>query len=345
MSLINEMLRDLESRKATNNTPPPLQKTFNVKQSTGAKIPRLLLALITIPIIGASVGLYQYRHQLIKSTEVIVADTRGLEKPVTVNEVLNTALPIKEPLITKSVDIEPISVVQTTAPLPLAPSKQLEEQVVALNPAPKVLASPVKKAVVIPKSLPIQHASPKQQADLWVRHVEKNVDDGSAVIKLEQALQLDPGHLKARLLLAKLLYDQGQVNRLAEFLDQCLLLFPDNLQFINTRTQLFLQQKDPNAAFKVLQGIDTNNSADETYLSLLAATYQQLQFFTNAVKVYQRLVDINSGKAEYWLGLALAYEQLGNLALAREAYQQALTKNNLSESLQTYIKQRLIDLG
>jgi len=76
----------------------------------------------------------------------------------------------------------------------------------------------------------------------------------------------------------------------------------------------------------------------------LAATYQQLQSFTNAANVYQKLVSVNPEKAENWLGFALAQEKLGNPKLAREAYQQALSKNTLKPSVVSYIKQRLSEL-
>ncbi len=144
--------------------------------------------------------------------------------------------------------------------------------------------------------------------------------------------------------MAKTLHNQGQVNKTAEFLDQSLALFPDNLQFINTRAQLFLQQKNPSGALTTLQRVDLTNASNETYLSLLAATYQQQQSFGNAAKVYQRLITVNPDKAENWLGLALSEEKLGDPKLAREAYQQALSKNTLKESIRSYIKQRLTEL-
>ncbi|MGZ4995232.1 MAG: tetratricopeptide repeat protein, partial [Methylobacter sp.] len=206
-------------------------------------------------------------------------------------------------------------------------------------------APPVNNRPINPNPLPTHKITAKQQADILYRQAENNSEDSLATIyKLEQALNLDPRHLRARLLLAKTLHNQGKIQKTAEFLDQSLALFPDNLQFINTRAQLFLQQKDPNGALNTLQRIDLTNTSNETYLSLLAATYHQLQSFANAAKVYQKLVTVNPGKAENWLGLALAQEKLGNPKLAREFYQQALGKNSLKEPVANYIKQRLAEL-
>ena len=171
---------------------------------------------------------------------------------------------------------------------------------------------PIKKMSNAFKPALIESITATQQADMHYRQAENNPEDYSTVYKLEQALKLDPRHLKARLLLVKTLHNQGQVSRTASLLDQSLALFPDNLQFINTRAQLYLQQKNPKDALKTLQRIDLINNSNETYLSLLAATYQQLQSFTNAANVYQRLVTVNPEKAENWLGLALSQEKIGN---------------------------------
>jgi Flp pilus assembly protein TadD len=247
--------------------------------------------------------------------------------------------------------VRPVAAVQAT---PAVQPTSLIQTTPTIQSTPEIIAEPpIKNKPIIPsasfragaKPPPTKHITAKQQADLLYRQAENSAGDYSAVSRLEEALEIDPRHLKARLLLVKLLHNQGQVHKTAEILDQSLALFPDNLQFINTRAQLFLQQKNPGDALKTLQRIDlAGSSNDETYLSLLAASYQQLQSFTNAAKIYQRLATVNPEKAENWLGLALSEEKLGNSNLAREAYQQALIKNTLKESVVKYINQRLIEL-
>ncbi|HEY8095301.1 MAG TPA: tetratricopeptide repeat protein, partial [Methylobacter sp.] len=226
-----------------------------------------------------------------------------------------------------------------------APPVQAAQTAPTTQAAPEFVAAPIKNRPIPPNPSPTNQTTAKQRADILYRQAENNFDNPSVIVyKLEQALNLDPRHLKARLLLAKTLHNQGQADKTAEFLDQSLALFPDNLQFINTRAQLFLQQKNPDGALRTLQRIDSTNSSNETYLSLLAATYQQLQSFTNAANVYQKLVTVNPEKAENWLGFALAQEKLNNPKLAREGYQQALSKNTLKQSVANYIKQRLNEL-
>ena len=353
MSLINQMLRDLESRKTTNNAPSTLQQNIQITQAPASKLPFLIWTLLAIIATGASYWAYQYSKTLTKTLPVIVADSikkdpvpvAPYEKVLTAPNAVTDTAPKNEQEPPQNTTTQPVPIVQPV-PAPAVQPAPPVQTAPAIQPSPKTIAAaPIKNRPIIAKPALIKQITAKQQADLLYRQAENNFDNYSTVYKLEQVLKLDPRHLKARLLLAKKLHDQGQVNKTAEFLDQSLALFPDNLQFINTRAQLFLQQRNPDGALKTLQHIDLTNSAnDETYLSLLAAAYQQLQSFTNAAKVYQRLVTVNPEKAENWLGLALSQEKLGNPILTREAYQQALSKNTLKESIVSYIKQRLTEL-
>ena len=367
MSLINQMLRDLESRNTPNNAPSSLQQNIQVTQAPRSKTPMLIWSLLIIVATGGTYWAYQYSKSLAKIPPASAADNIKKE-PVpatpfeqvlaTPNAVANTAAPKIEPKPPENAITPPAPaaqaapIAQATPAVQAAPAVHPNPPVQEVQPAPPIQAAPEIVAAPPVKNRPItanpsqpKQTTAKQRADDLYRQAENNFENPLAVsYKLEQALNLDPRHLKARLLLAKTLHSQGQADKTGEFLDQSLALFPDNLQFINTRAQLFLQQKNPDGALRILQRIDLANSSNETYLSLLAAAYQQLQSFTNAAGIYQKLVSVNPEKAENWLGFALAQEKLGNAKLAREAYQQALGKNTLQPSVASYVKQRLSEL-
>ncbi len=341
MSLINQMLRDLASRNTINDAPSTLQNHIYATQIPKSKMLFLIWSLAAVIATGSTYWVYQYSKTLTKIPPVIVADNikkalapiASYEQVLAAPNAVTGTAPKIEQQLPENTTAQPVAAVQITPPIPTASASQ-------------ATAIPSNKnRPLSPKPALIKQITAKQQADALYRQAENNVGGYSTAYRLEEVLKIDPRHLKARLLLVKTLHNQGQANKAAEVLDQSLALFPDNLQFINTRAQLFLQQKNPGDALKTLQRIDlTSGSNDETFLSLLAASYQQLQSFTNAAQIYQKLVTINSGKAENWLGLALSQEKLGNSKLAREAYQQALSKNTLKESIVNYIKQRLIEL-
>lgn len=181
----------------------------------------------------------------------------------------------------------------------------------------------------------------KQQAKQLLKkaHQEQNLTDKQNI--LERVVQLNPQHIKARLLLAHTLFNQGLTEQAEEFLNNCLTSFPQNLKFINLRSQLFLHKNQPQAALNILLKLDGENIQDENYLSFLAAAYQQNHDSSNAQLTYRRLVSINPEKAEYWLGFAIASEKQGDKKEALAAYQQALDKNPLKDVIVSYIKQRI----
>lgn len=343
MSLINQMLRDLESRNTTNNRSSALPYNIKAAERSASKITLLIWSVLFIVATGGTYWAYQSSKTLAKIPPAIFPDNiKKAPIPIAPYEEILAAPNAVQKTEQKTLEntiTQPISVVQQ------APAVQAVQIAPVAQAVPEIISeSSSKNRYFVPKPTPIKQVNTKQQADLLYHQAENSAEGYAAADKLEQALRLDPRHIKARLLLAKILYNQGQLNKTADFLDQSLSLFPDNLQLVNTRAQLFLQQKKPNDALKMLQRTDLANSSNETYLSLLAATYQQLQSFTNAANAYQKLLGINSEKPENWLGFALAQEQLGNPKLARDAYQQALSKHTLKESVTNHIKQRLIEL-
>lgn len=372
MSLINQMLRDLEKRNSTNNAPPLLQPNIQVTQSSRSKIRLLLWVIFSLGITAGTYWAYQNSRTPNNPQPLTVADSTKIAPALTPIAPYEKVLPAPNAIINNALISEKkqpdSSTLQLLSKAPQTPTpahithkdvsatSTPEVQPVpapvpaAQKPNPNTASTPVAtteilppKTPIAPKPLPVKQPN-REAIDSLFNQAENNPGNFSAIYKLEQVLQLEPRHLRARLLLAKILYNQGQTIKTSEFLDQSLALFPDNLQFINTRAQLFLQQKDANGALRVLQRVGLENSSNETYLSLLAATYQQLQSFSNAAKIYQKLVSINADKAENWLGLALSQEKLGNTKLAHDAYQQALNKDTLKDSVANFVKQRLTEL-
>ncbi|MGZ4992036.1 MAG: tetratricopeptide repeat protein, partial [Methylobacter sp.] len=239
MSLINQMLRDLESRKTSNNTPPTLQLNIQATQSLPSKTPLLLWSLLTAIVTGGIYSVYQYSETQAKTPPVIVADSIkedpipvvAYEKVLVAPNAVTDPAPNIELKLSENITTHPASVAQ--------PAPAAQPVPIVQSPPEIVSGPPVKKIPVAPKPALIKSITTQQQADALYRQAESNSEDYSTVYKLEQALKLDPRHLKARLLLAKKLHNQGEISRTAELLDQGLALFPDNLQFINTRAQLY----------------------------------------------------------------------------------------------------------
>lgn len=160
--------------------------------------------------------------------------------------------------------------------------------------------------------------------------------------QLEAALNLEPNYLPARsMLLQVLLKDNISTPELSAFLDNSVKLFPEEMTFIKPRAHLYIQNKEFGAALALLERVNSNTTDDQTYLALLAVSYQQTQQFKAASDIYLRLCTMQAEKAENWLGLAISYDNLNEKNRAISAYQQAFTKNTLDSQIMDYIKQRL----
>ncbi|HEY8095119.1 MAG TPA: hypothetical protein VIE65_03380, partial [Methylobacter sp.] len=142
MSLINQMLRDLESRNTTNNAPSALQQNIHVTQAPSTKMPLLIWSLLAIIATGGTYWMYQYSKTLTKTPPAIVADNVN-KNPVPVapfeqvlaapNAVADTAAPKIEPKPPENATTPPIQAAQA---IPAAKATPM------VQPAPVVQIAP-----------------------------------------------------------------------------------------------------------------------------------------------------------------------------------------------------------
>ncbi|MGD0961143.1 MAG: tetratricopeptide repeat protein [Methylomonas sp.] len=333
MSLINQMLRDLEQRHAHMGGSSATVKVSTATGSAAYRPSRVrpvfrLLAAGGFVLVYVS-GIYEKYGQLL-----------ALPK----NNAAEAGAVIQQP--------EPIS-----TPQPSPAQSQNPEQGSAVNQANNQVieqnTQPVPEADAAAK--PATNLKSARQFKLALEHervltlyfqAKTSPSLESSRNYLETILQIDPRYLPARtLMLQILLKSHVKGLELTEFVDKSLLLFPDNPTFLKTRAHLYIEQKDYAAAVNLLEQADPSRISDSAYLALLAGCYAQLQFYPQASEVYNRLTKIQPEKAENWLGLAIAQDKLNQSDSAVAAYQQALDKNTLHEEVVAYIKQRLHDLN
>ncbi len=326
MSLINQMLRDLEQR---NTEKPNSSHELKVKTSANRRDRKLnwiwLLLLIALP------PAFVWQHNPTKRTDRQLAVTNS---PAVIVEPKSSPIPKVNPQVPEPAPAQ-VSV-QIANPVMMETEKAIGKQEIvsripkqAINP---IIAKPEKKLI----------SSPQKQVDTLYRQAQTSASFAMTKEILREALRIDPFYLPARtLLLQTLLKSHASDQELADFTENCLQLFPGNLSFIKTRAHLYIQQKNFAAAVNLLERTDSESIEDSHYLSLLAAGYQQLQKFPQSARIYRQLTSIQPDKAENWLGLAIAQDKLNEAGPAIESYRQALNKKTLNSEVVDYIKQRL----
>ncbi|MCF7969668.1 MAG: tetratricopeptide repeat protein [Methylococcaceae bacterium] len=336
MSLLNQMLRDLEHNKTT--TTPALAKEKAVHVSPSAQTKNLKKAVLTAVVISSIALFFVYL--------AIKPEPAAVNKPLAIpplktasKQRISQPQPItttnSAPIAVKAVSPKVIATSVKSEPIPVTqPLKSKQHR------PPNINAPAIIKAQQAENSIQPAPLNTDQQAKNLYQKASKTDNSQLAISLLKQSLNLAPKQIKTRLLLTHLLINAGDKQNAIDLLDESLAIFPQETAFLMARAQLYLQEKKTENALQLLTQIATS-AQNEAYLALLAAAYHQNKSYAQARDHYQSLVHFNANKAEYWLGLALAQDALNNKEPAYNAYQQALNLHSLNPPVSDYIQQRL----
>lgn len=78
------------------------------------------------------------------------------------------------------------------------------------------------------------------------------------------------------------------------------------------------------------------------YFALLAGVKQKLRKYSEAEAIYLQLLGQNPNVGEWWIGLAITRDQTEQQEAASMAYEQGLSRGLASDSLRTYAQNRLL---
>lgn len=351
MSLINEMLRDLESRRRNGARQLP-------SGETPIALPRelipwrwLLLAFAGVVLAGV-IWLISDRHILGDSAPTVTpvpspvaAERLPQEEKVSAKasadaaeaqprEMLAAAEVVPAP-VSESVAaavVEPPAVVELPIAVPLEPKR----------PEPVVQVAP-RQAKQVNKTLIPQ--TPQQRAEQFYRSAQQRLqknDLSHAAELLLQSLSLDSNLLAARLLAIDVLSQLLRTQEAAHLLEVGLQLQPNNFELRKRSARSLLQQGKTEPALDLLQAKPLPRvAADSEYYALLAALLRETAAYSEAADIYRQLLAFRKREPLWWFGLAISAEQAGQKSEAKDAYRQALALPGLQPELIDYINGRL----
>lgn len=333
MSLINQMLKDLEKRRSrdleTSDTfrqnitweTRPNKKTFNWLTSA---------IIFTLAALLCVIG-YLMWERTMQNIPIHIAEktnTPPVKKKITKKEVAIKHEPVikkeevkaesvEESNYTEAVDVEEvidIAEVDNSTPTKLKKthrplnSKQLAE--VAYNKGYKFL----------------------QQGRM---HQGKEY--------LREALSLYIPHIKAREMLAGIYIKSGRYIDAAELLSEGVKIAPEYPLFAQLYARVLIEQNNPKLAVQILKqgSVSATMNIDPDYYALLAATYQRVKEHKKAADIYLQLVKMHPAAGVWWLGLAISLEKSGRNQEALEAYQRAQQTGSLKSGLVKYTNNRV----
>ncbi len=366
MSLINQMLQDLEQRSVGNPIPSGIHGQIRAVPERRRIHPAWwLVLLLTAFLVGA----------------VIWYLTRPAPMPQrTPNLALKIAPQLSE--LPSPVAQEPLPP-DTAAPPPAATQATTQTAApVAATPAATPAPEPAKPHIDIvreaekqPESRPqeparervAQEAVPTKAEDARALNLSKQVNEltpplraeneyreaavllqsnrqAEATAMLEQAIKLDPHHAGARQMLIGLLLQAKRQEESIKLAQDGLALDPSQsgLSMILARVQL--EQGDLHAALTTMEHGSSYAGSNAEYHAFMAALLIRDKRNKEAIDQYTVALTAQPQNGVWWMGLGMALQAENHLPEAREAYVRAKRSGNLTPELQAFVDQRLAQL-
>jgi len=358
MSLINQMLQDLDSRHAVRGAQSGLPNDVRpLPPARPGHWPWLLVGGVCLLALAGALAWYGLARQgddrraAAPLPPLAVAPTLP---PSAVVPVAPTAVVPDAPVAGGVADPAAPKSSESEAPLRFATSLHFPQErraaPVALTaptnapPPPAASLATDKSAgpARIEKSAP--SGSPRERAESEYRKALGGLNQGrlgEAVEGLRGALKQDALHAAARQLLLKLLLENKRFDEAMALLQEGLQLQPGQIAWAMSLARLQVDRGDLPGAWQTLQHSlpAAGNSAD--YQGFAAHVLQRLGRNQEAADRYQAATRLAPGEGRWWLGLGLALEAEGHPEEAREALLRAKASGTLGAELMNLVEQKL----
>jgi MSHA biogenesis protein MshN len=185
---------------------------------------------------------------------------------------------------------------------------------------------------------------PRERAEADYRKAISAVNQGriaEAVDGLRNALRQEPLHIASRQLLVKLLLEAKQPDEAAQVLQDGLQGQPAQLGWAMSLARLQVDRKDLTGAWQTLDYSLPAAGSNADYQGFTAHVLQRLGRHKEAAEHYQTATRLSPGEGRWWLGLGLALEEEGRVKEAREAFLRARQSGNLGAELSALVEQKL----
>ena len=351
MSLINQMLKDLEARRQqeSNVAPHTAKVAPSHPQRRVWSLPRVLLMLLMVLLVGGVAAGSWWHHQKL-SQPVMVQQT--IEIPVTSTPLVqppSAPVPPVAPMPETVVDV--ISVhkqeqqnMDVTPELQVAPLAALPSiPPVVVAQAEPVVREPVR--VVVKTPAPLSPLAQAQQMRDQARRLVTQRRYSAAAILFEQALLLDADSPEWWHQVAVIYLRAQQLDAALRVANSGCKLYQNDplLRVVQARLLVELGKKDQ--ALVALQSIappQVRTSSD--YYALLATLQQQRGDLVAAEKNYALLTIAFPQRGDWWFGRAICADGLGQRQQATRYFKQALGSRHLKPKLKQYALQQLARL-
>ncbi|MBL4940384.1 MAG: tetratricopeptide repeat protein [Colwellia sp.] len=348
MSVINQMLKDLEQR-APEQGQAPITIVASQKPSTLTIVFISLLVLLSLNALGFYIWDLQAR-----------VDTSNEQQSQYQQQVSSVKLQVEEKIQEPVQDKVQEQAQEKKQSIPVASKEEQVDRVVTLQPneaqrpnnhaqqdlekADQVLA--MQNTNISEMSVSRRQLTSKELVAQKLARAEKslNMNEITRAEQLfEEVLIIEPAHKQARKKLAALWFGRKSYQQAANLLAQGISIDRQDGELRLLKARIHLQQRQLDAAYNTLKPLASFEN--EEYQIMLANIAQQVEQYPSAITAYQVLISMQPYSGRWYLGLAIVYDKNSQFALAVNEYALALTKTDLSASSAKFAQQRLQALG
>ncbi|MBL4571783.1 MAG: tetratricopeptide repeat protein [Gammaproteobacteria bacterium] len=172
-----------------------------------------------------------------------------------------------------------------------------------------------------------------------------NNETEAAYTALEQYIIGNRNAHQSRETYAKLLMSNGRRADAAALIEAGLDLVPNHAGFKKVKARLLMSAGNIPEAVATLISRAPDIVVDSEYHDLLASAQLSSRDYSGAIISYKGLLEHDRTQGKWWYGYAAANDQLGNSAVARQAYLRSMQLPNLSANLRRRSQERAIALG
>jgi MSHA biogenesis protein MshN len=384
MSLINQMLQDLDKRGANGSADETMYAQIKVLPSPASQYQwwRISAGLLTLAIVLLGLGWYQIlpgfsapgsQITVLPPKAPLPVSSLPSVSPVVASTVDSSAAVASVPAMASNAEDAPLT---GDVSLLLKLSPELDPLMAADKPVtgkhvPQVA---VAKLDVVVSELPAkpakkpfsplsEGASPQQAAPLTNRLVKETTiaqqaEDNyrqatilqqqgrtpEAIAMLEHTLKIDTQHTAARQSLISLLMENKRYEEAIRHLQQALSADVTQANLAMMLARLQVEKKNVPLAIEVLQRSLPSAIERADYLAFLAALQQREAHHKEAADLYQKALRKNPQNGLWWMGLGISLQADGHAQDALEAYSRAKSSNTLKPELLAFVEQKITQL-
>ncbi len=176
-----------------------------------------------------------------------------------------------------------------------------------------------------------------QQA--YVLYKKGNISESLKTFNM--SLNQDAAHVNARSTLALVLSEQDHFELAYSVLNEGLIQYPENTEWIKMYARLLLNEGKNLEARAMLARQKPELVKNTEYYALQAAVLQKLNGFEESAIIYRDLLHINPLKGIWWMGLGISLESLKRYDDALYAYQKAFNNSSVAKDSREFLSSRI----